>query len=104
MKQSQRTWLPQIDEPMKLEALLKEQLPAQRYFGWCEGEHRSLMNSYDPIEDVLLLIGPEGDFSTEEANTLRAQEFGAISVGTARLRTETAALSAVTWMSLAQQR
>lgn len=104
MKQSQRKWLPRIDEPMKLAVLLKEHLPAQRYFGWCEGEHRSLMSCYVGSEDVLLLIGPEGDFSPEEAVTLRATEFSAISIGKARLRTETAALSACTWLSLSQQR
>jgi len=104
MKQSQRTWLPQIAEPMKLNALLQETLPQQRYFGWCEGEHRSLMTIYEPTDDVVLLIGPEGDFSMEEAALLRAQGFNAIELGAARLRTETAALAACTWLSLAQQR
>ncbi|MBP6311643.1 MAG: 16S rRNA (uracil(1498)-N(3))-methyltransferase, partial [Flavobacteriales bacterium] len=90
MKQSQRTWLPQIAEPMKLNTLLQETLPQQRYFGWCEGEHRSLMTIYEPTDDVVLLIGPEGDFSMEEAALLRAQGFNAIELGAARLRTETA--------------
>lgn len=103
MKQSQRSWLPQLDEPLTLVALLKEELPAQRFFGWCEGEHASLMESYSADSDALVLIGPEGDFTPEEAEMLRAAGFTAVSIGHARLRTETAALAAVAWMSLVQQ-
>jgi 16S rRNA (uracil1498-N3)-methyltransferase len=104
MKQSQRTWLPKIDAPIELERLLQEESPAQRLFGWCEGEHRPLMNAYTPTSDVLVLIGPEGDFTADEADLLRRHGATAVSLGAARLRTETAALAACTWMSLAQQR
>lgn len=104
MKQSQRAWLPRIDELTTLTRLLTGDLPAQRSFGWCEGEHHSLMERYDHGHDALVLIGPEGDFTAGEAEQLRASGFVAVSIGTARLRTETAALTACTWMSLAQQR
>ena len=103
MKQSQRTWLPQIDEPIKLDEFLSTELPQQRFFGWCEGERTSLMQAYEPTSEVLLLIGPEGDFTSEEADQLRKEGSCAVSLGEARLRTETAALAACTWMSLAQQ-
>lgn len=104
MKQSQRTWLPRIDETTTLKDLLEEELPVQRFFGWCEGKHAPLMTAYVPSEHVVLLIGPEGDFTGEEAEMLRNQRFLAVGLGNARLRTETAALAACTWMSLAQQR
>ncbi len=104
MKQSQRAWLPTIDELTTLADLLKRELPAQRYFGWCEGEHLSLMQCYTGSADVLVLVGPEGDFTNTEADLLREHRFEAVSLGAARLRTETAALAACTWMSLAQQR
>lgn len=104
MKQSQRAWLPTIDELTTLADLLKRELPAQRYFGWCEGEHASLMQGYTDSTDVLVLVGPEGDFTNTEADLLRDHQFTAVSLGNARLRTETAALAACTWMSLAQQR
>lgn len=104
MKQSQRTWLPKIDEMIPLSALIVQQLPPQRYFGWCEGRHEALMNSYSPANEVLVVIGPEGDLTPQEADELRSASFAAVSIGTARLRTETAALTACTWMSLAQQR
>jgi len=103
MKQSQRAWLPSIDEPTTLGDLLQHELPAQRFFGWCEGDHVSLMQTYSPSSDALVLIGPEGDLSAEEAEQLRTEGFTAVSIGSARLRTETAALAVCAWMSLAQQ-
>jgi 16S rRNA (uracil1498-N3)-methyltransferase len=103
MKQSQRAWLPVIDEPTELGALLRAPLPAQRLFGWCEGDRPSLMAAYKASQDCLMLIGPEGDFTPEEAAMLAAAGFTAVGLGAARLRTETAALAACTWMSLAQQ-
>jgi 16S rRNA (uracil1498-N3)-methyltransferase len=104
MKQSRRTWLPEIDEPIALADLLREPLPAQRFFGWCEGAQPSFMEAYSPAADALLLVGPEGDFTAAEAASLEADGVRAVALGQARLRTETAALAAVAWMSLAQQR
>ena len=104
MKQSLHHWLPVIDEPIALDELLQQALPAQRYFGWCEGEHETLMARYQRGSDALVLIGPEGDLTHAEADLLRDHGFSAVSLGQARLRTETAALTACTWMSLAQQR
>ena len=104
MKQSQRAWLPQIDELTTVNQFLAEEHTHQRHFGWCEGDHTSLMQRYDPASDVVVLIGPEGDFTAEEAERLRGASFNAVSIGSARLRTETAALTACIWMSLAQQR
>lgn len=104
MKQSQRAWLPVIDEPTDLHALLQQPLPAQRYFGWCEGTPRSLMACYVPSGDCLVLIGPEGDFTPAEAAQLTVAGFGPVGLGEARLRTETAALAACAWMNFAQLR
>lgn len=101
MKQSQRAWLPELDEPLPL-ADLKD-LPEQRFFGWCEGERTPLTSAFDPGRDAVMLIGPEGDLTPEEAQALLAQGFQAVSLGRARLRTETAAIVACTWMNFAQR-
>lgn len=120
MKQSQRKWLPQLDELTKLKELLSPQGPLsvadpswrdpaatavgpQKLFGWCEGDHVDLTSAYDPTRDALMLIGPEGDFTPEEAEWLIANCFQAVSLGKARLRTETAAIAACTWMNFAQR-
>jgi len=104
MKQSQRTWLPRIDQLTSLQAVIAEPSAAQRYFGWCEGTPPALMELYSPASDALMIIGPEGDFTPAEALLLNEYRFSAVSLGHARLRTETAALTACMWMSLAQQR
>ena len=103
-KQSQRFWLPRIDVAQEPKDLLKEELPEQRFFGWCVGEHAPLMRLYTTTADAIVLIGPEGDLSSSEAKKLGKNGFLAVSLGNARLRTETAAIAACTWMSLAQQR
>ena len=45
-------------------------------------------------EEIIVMIGPEGDFSHEEAELALAAGFIPIHLGTSRLRTETAALTA----------
>ena len=52
------------------------------------------------INDVLILIGPEGDFSPQELQLATANNFKGISLGESRLRTETAALVACTLFSI----
>ena len=51
-------------------------------------------------EDALVLIGPEGDFSIDEVRMAEQYGFVPVSLGTSRLRTETAALVAVHLMHL----
>jgi 16S rRNA (uracil1498-N3)-methyltransferase len=102
MKQSQRAWLPQLNEAITIKDLISAEIPKQRSFGWCDGDHRAFTQVYQPTEPAIILIGPEGDFTAEEARNLIAQGFAAVSLGNARLRTETAAIAACTWMNFAQ--
>lgn len=99
MKQSQRAWLPQLDEAIALEAIVRSSLPEQRFFGWCEGDRTDLSTAHDQARDAVLLIGPEGDFSAEEAEMLKRHSFLPVSLGDARLRTETAAVVACVGMN-----
>ena len=54
----------------------------------------SLLNSYEGCE-IITMIGPEGDFSKDEVELAISKGFIPIHLGTSRLRTETAALTAV---------
>ena len=54
-----------------------------------------------PDTPVTILIGPEGDFSIEEVRLAMEQGYESVSLGASRLRTETAALSAVMMAQLA---
>jgi 16S rRNA (uracil1498-N3)-methyltransferase len=49
------------------------------------------------------LVGPEGDFSIDEVDLAESKEFTGVSLGTSRLRTETAGLAAVMMAHLARR-
>jgi 16S rRNA (uracil1498-N3)-methyltransferase len=54
-------------------------------------------------KEVLILIGPEGDFSNEEVDSALNNGFIPVSLGDSRLRTETAALVACCMVNLINQ-
>lgn len=96
MKQSLRPWLPDIRPLVKFDVFVKQIHEKQRYIAWCpETPPPHLATLLIPAEEVVVLIGPEGDFTPEEVNL--AEEFGfqPVNLGPARLRTETAGLVAV---------
>ncbi|MBL7964194.1 MAG: 16S rRNA (uracil(1498)-N(3))-methyltransferase [Flavobacteriales bacterium] len=102
MKQSQRAWLPVLAHPTPLNEMVAS-TAGKRYFGWCTGERASFTQAYHPDSATLMLIGPEGDFTPAEAQSLIAADVAPVSLGHARLRTETAAVVACTWMNMAQE-
>ena len=66
-------------------------------------EERTLiqsLESHQGSKDVLLLIGPEGGFTDEEVQKMKAHQIDTISLGVRRLRTETAAMAASTGVML----
>ena len=60
-----------------------------------ENEKELLKNIISTEENALILIGPEGDFSSEEIQLAQEKNYIPISLGESRLRTETAGLVAV---------
>ena len=106
MKQSLKARRPLIDPPVNLPLFLKNlnshihtftHSHIQKYVCYCSGDERHTLGQlYAPSTDALVLIGPEGDFSPHEIAEVLAQGFQPVTLGTARLRTETAALYAVT--------
>ena len=54
---------------------------------------REALEGYDG-DQITVMIGPEGDFSKEEAEMALAAGFIPVHLGQSRLRTETAALTA----------
>lgn len=105
MKQSHKAWKPQLDEMMPFPRFVQRpDLPAQRFIAHCyEGEKPFLADVLQPRTPALVLVGPEGDFSTDEVRAAEAAGFRSVSLGTSRLRTETAALVAVHLMRLANR-
>jgi 16S rRNA (uracil1498-N3)-methyltransferase len=99
-EQCGRTALPGLDEPVKLDALLRD-WPADRTL-WFADETGGEAFAPDP-GPAAILIGPEGGFDPAEREAIRAlPQARGISLGPRILRAETAALAAVSlWMRLA---
>ena len=106
MKQSLHTILPQINPPVKLTDWLKSVFSVQRFIAHCEADQprTPLATALQPGRDAVVLIGPEGDFSEEEIALALDCGFLPVSLGPSRLRTETAALYAVTAFNLLNDR
>ncbi len=100
MKQSLKATLPQLDELTPVERVMAEPFDGTRCIAYCDEqlpreERKTLVGTYRPGGDVMVLIGPEGDFSPEEVQVARAQGFVPVTLGESRLRTETAGMMAI---------
>ncbi len=99
LKQSLKAYLPQLDPVTEFKKLITEPFEGKRLIAHCEPEMSKegkiyLGNAIEKGDDVMILIGPEGDFSPEEINFALQNGFKEITLGRQRLRTETAAVVA----------
>ena len=101
-EQCGRTMLPAIDEPVALERMLKERDPGRLLYFADETGGEPMTTAFE-TGPGLILTGPEGGFTAEERDMIRATAgVKAISLGPRILRAETAALAAVAgWMAFA---
>jgi 16S rRNA (uracil1498-N3)-methyltransferase len=105
MKQSLRTFLPKLNDAVSYEDFLKSNLPALRFIAHCEEEEKlDLKRRVAPDKDVVVLIGPEGDFTPAEIQKAYQEGYLPVSLGESRLRTETAALVACVTVNLINSR
>ncbi len=104
MKQSHKAWKPVVNDMLSFSQFVKEERKGQKYICHCyEGERPNLFDVLKREEDATVMIGPEGDFSIEEVRLAESLGWKSVSLGKSRLRTETAALMAVTMMQLKNQ-
>ena len=98
-EQSGRTRVPLIDAPMTLKNWFGDK-PAQvdSELILTPGATAPLTGIAAPTTKVCVLIGPEGGFSQGEYEDAAASGFAAVSLGPRVLRTETAAVAALTVM------
>ncbi|MCI5491848.1 MAG: 16S rRNA (uracil(1498)-N(3))-methyltransferase [Prevotellaceae bacterium] len=108
MKQSHKSFLPEITALHSFRQLVDSPFNGQRYIAHCYNDSDiSLAKKYlpsllegAPCQDCLVAIGPEGDFSIDEIEYAICHGFQPVSLGDSRLRTETAALFSVMLMNL----
>ena len=105
-KQSLKSRIPEITEPVSAKDFIRRSGNSLKLIAYCfEGDTRRIsiqeaLRNYDG-KDVTVLIGPEGDFSPEEARLAVEQGYIPVHLGASRLRTETAAVLAATAVYLA---
>lgn len=92
MKQSKRLYLPQLNPLTKF----KDFIAAHKggFIAHCEDGSKTQLADVLSSNHPLILIGPEGDFSSDEIQLAVTSEYQSISLGTTRLRTETAGILA----------
>jgi 16S rRNA (uracil1498-N3)-methyltransferase len=95
MKQSIKAYRPLVNEPISCSNFLKGTESPVKIIACCEGDRVIIDKVYKAGRDVVILIGPEGDFTPEEIETAKTSGYIPITMGNSRLRTETAGIVAV---------
>ncbi len=103
-KQSLKARIPEIAEPLSVKEFIchsERSEESLRLIAYCFEDEthprqsiRQVLEASDAHE-ITVLIGPEGDFSPEEASLALAGGYIPVHLGASRLRTETAAVTAV---------
>ena len=104
-KQSLKGAVPVVNEPVPVKEFIRDCSSASesslKLIAYCFEDEtvprrsiKEVLQTYEG-QDIVVLIGPEGDFSHEEAELAIANGFIPVHLGDSRLRTETAALTAV---------
>ena len=112
-KQSLKARIPEITEPVRVKDFLREGGASLRLIAYCFedpsvpriGIREALEKAFPAgahcsMPEICVLIGPEGDFSPEEASLALQHGYLPVHLGPSRLRTETAAVTATTTVYL----
>jgi len=96
MKQSQSAWIPRISCCSVIEFMQNMPATGDKFIAWCGMDLLTTQLMQIPIhsENITILIGPEGDFSSQEIAFAKEHHFKEVLLGNKRLRTETAGLYA----------
>ena len=95
MLQSAQAWMPAVSTPQAYADVVHKASQQKKFIAHCvEGEKRGLAQSNIDADDYIILIGPEGDFTGDEIALAIEHGFEPVTLGSTRLRTETAGLYA----------
>jgi len=120
-KQSRKAWKPVVNDMQSFRSFVEQPRKGLKFICHCynEIERKDLFETLKSLEslgslkdtkvpvpvpvNITVLVGPEGDFSLDEVRLAMQHGYISTSLGSQRLRTETAALSAVMIMQLSQR-
>ena len=96
VKQSLQAYHPVLNPAITYTELLQQQTSATKLIAHCidDDQRHYIKDLVQAHGNYLMLIGPEGDFSPQEISSALSNGFMPVTLGTTRLRTETAALAA----------
>lgn len=99
--QSQQCWLPVLEEPRNFNSIISSEKIPQKFIAHCADDtaKQLLSTHYKKVQDAIILIGPEGDFSEAEIALAIENDYQPVSLGHTRLRTETAGVVAASWLA-----
>ncbi len=108
VKQSLKAYHPVLHELTPFEKAVGSPFEGRKFIAHCDPARSAGGKQYLPRilkknENILVLIGPEGDFSPEEITFALANGFEEITLGSQRLRTETAAVVAATAVAIVNE-
>jgi len=94
MKQSGSPFLIKLNELEGYDNFIENRLEEIKVIAHVDSSHKHISVHVSPNSRTLVLIGPEGDFSTDEVRKAKDSGFQAVSLGQNTLRTETAGFAA----------
>lgn len=115
VKQSHKAWKPVVNELVSFKEFIQTPRPGRKFICHCyeEVEKKDFFTEISNIQnadasdasdaDITVLVGPEGDFSIDEVRLALENGYESVSLGTSRLRTETAGLVAVHMAHIARR-
>lgn len=121
VKQSHKAWKPVVNELVSFKEFIQAPRPGRKFICHCyeEVEKKDFFTEISGIlneahaaatesptadaADITVLVGPEGDFSIDEVRLALENGYESVSLGTSRLRTETAGLVAVHMAHIARR-
>lgn len=105
VKQSLKAFHPVLHPMTSFKELITKDFNANKYLSHLlkDPAQKSLKEVVNANENILVFIGPEGDFSAKEIELAKKQGIELVHLGSSRLRTETAALAACFTINLINQ-
>jgi 16S rRNA (uracil1498-N3)-methyltransferase len=100
VKQSKQAFIPKINDLDEFKNIVKLKSDI-KLIAHCEVDDKEQLKDIDfKGRSVLVVVGPEGDFTKEEIELAKNNDFDPLSLGNTRLRTETAGLYIVQALSI----